>query len=131
MLGEKVDKEDGQSLIDAEFAGGTTYEDHPEFVKVVTDSEGRVLAGIRTDGAPYFPQNEMYHVVSNPEWLAVWIDSSDKIIFGFRRDGSVHIGNADFLDTIKQVKALLDSIGVDNIDFDALTVFSSKKILNG
>ena len=86
-----------------------------------------MLAGIRTDGAPYFPQNEMYHVVSSPEWLVVWIDAADKVIFGFRRDGSVYVGNADFIDTIKEVKAMLDSIGINNIDFEALTVFSSEE----
>lgn len=126
LSGEKVDKEEGKSLIDSDYAEGISYEENPEFVKVVADSEGKVLCGIKKDGSPYFPQNEMYYVESNPEWLAVWTDNTNKIIFGFRKDGSVYVGDSDFLDTIKEVKALLDSIGVENIDFEALTVFSSE-----
>lgn len=99
LLGEKVDKEDGKSLIDAEFAGGTTYEDHPEFVKVVTDSEGRVLAGRRTDGVkeekvgfktPMLNVGgaESKAINDQEERVEVETDADGKIVSYRRKDGT-------------------------------------------
>jgi hypothetical protein len=54
LLNEKVDKEEGKSLIDVEYANGVHYVDNPEFVYVKTDSEDKILFGIKVDGEPYF-----------------------------------------------------------------------------
>jgi hypothetical protein len=54
LLNEKVDKEEGKSLINAEYANGVHYIENPEFVYVKTDSGNKILFGIKVDGEPYF-----------------------------------------------------------------------------
>ena len=85
-----------------------SYQNNPEFVNVVTDADGKVLFGIKEDGKPYFPKNEMYRVQSNQEWLAVWLDAEGHVLFGLRMDGSTYVGKADFLNKIDEIKKLLD-----------------------
>ena len=93
------------------------YEENEEFANVVTDAEGKVLFGIRTDGTPYFPKNEMYKTGSNEEFAAVWLDAQDKVLFGVRHDGSFYVAKADFLDKIAQIQKILDEneIGDNNL----------------
>ena len=84
------------------------YEENEEFANVITDAEGKVLFGIRTDGTPYFPKNEMYKTGSNEEFAAVWLDAQDKVLFGVRHDGSFYVAKSDFLDKIAQIQKILD-----------------------
>ena len=84
----KVDKEEGKSLIDDEVKDCFKVIENEEFIHAITDSEDRLLFGIyRETGKPYFPLNEMYHVEQNEEFLAVWLDAADHVLFGIRRDG--------------------------------------------
>ena len=53
LLNEKVDKEEGKSLIDSEYASTKSTIDNPEFLEVTTDSEGKLLAGRTPDGAAF------------------------------------------------------------------------------
>lgn len=53
LLNEKADKEEGKSLIDAEYASTKSTIDNPEFIEVTTDSEGKLLAGRTPDGAAF------------------------------------------------------------------------------
>lgn len=66
-----------------------TFEENDEFLHVITDAEGRVLYGMRRDGRPLFPRNEMYEVTENPEWLKVVVDAKGHVLFGIRRDGEL------------------------------------------
>ena len=50
----KVDKEDGKSLIDADYAEGTSYVDNPEFIRVLADNGSRILIAVRNDGDVLF-----------------------------------------------------------------------------
>ena len=90
--------------------------DNEEYVKAVVDAEGRLLFGIKSDGKPYFPKNEMYRVESNEEWLAVWLDAAGHVLFGIRLDGSIYVAKSDFLRTIEQIQTLLNASGVDGTD---------------
>ena len=99
-LNGKVDKEEGKSLIDAEVAESLSTADNPEYVKAVTDSEGKLLAGIKKDGKVWLNDLEVdgkdfYIVTDSPEWLNVVIDSEGKVIAGIRKDGSTYIANLD------------------------------------
>ena len=59
----KVDKEAGKSLIEDEVKECFKVIENEEFIKAITDADGKVLFGIyRESGKPYFPLNEMYHV---------------------------------------------------------------------
>ena len=53
LLNNKVDKEENKSLIDASFADAQSCAENPEFLQVYTDSEDKVIQGIRTDGTMY------------------------------------------------------------------------------
>ena len=84
----KVDKEEGKSLIEDEVKECFRVIENEEFIHAITDSEDRLLFGIyRETGKPYFPLNEMYHVEQNEEFFAVWLDAADHVLFGIRRDG--------------------------------------------
>lgn len=52
-LATKVDKEEGKSLIDAEYASSQSTQENPEYLQVTTDSEDKVLAGRTADGAAF------------------------------------------------------------------------------
>lgn len=53
-LDTKVDKEEGKSLVDSEFAGGISYVENPEFTAVYLDKDERILFGVHNDGNFYF-----------------------------------------------------------------------------
>ena len=50
LLGEKVDKVDGESLIDTGFASSNKSIENSEYLQVTTDSEDKLLEGINKDG---------------------------------------------------------------------------------
>lgn len=85
-------------------------QDNEEFSYVVTDNEGKVLFGIKVDGSPYYPNNEMYRVVQNSEWLAAWVDASDKVLFGIKTDGSIYIAKSEYIDAVKEIQARIESL---------------------
>lgn len=89
-------KEDGKGLINLDVAGSFFYISNDEYIIAVVDAENRILAGIKYDGEPYFPNNEMYSVITNEEWLYAIIDAEYKILGGFRADdGHMIVGGID------------------------------------
>ena len=42
-----------------------------------------------SDGKPYFPKNDMYHVVQNEEYLYALVDAENKQLIGIRHDGEI------------------------------------------
>ena len=105
----KVDKEEGKSLIEDEVKEHFKVIENEEFIHAVVDSEDRLLFGIyRDSGKPYFPLNEIYHVEQNKEFFAVWLDADDKVLLGIRRDGQI-IGEIHAVNALKQVISQLQS----------------------
>ena len=89
-------KEDGKGLINMEIAGSFFYISNDEYIIAVVDAEDRILAGIKYDAQPYFPNHEMYSVITNEEWLYAIIDAEDKVLGGFRTDdGHMIVGGID------------------------------------
>lgn len=89
-------KEDGKGLINLDVAGSFFYISNDEYIIAVVDAENRILAGIKYDAQPYFPNHEMYFVVTNEEWLYAIIDAEDKVLGGFRAiDGHMFVGGID------------------------------------
>lgn len=128
----KVDKVEGKSLIDSEFADVQSHTDNPEWLQVKTDFEDKLLEGIQKDGTKVIGgdirvlgnmelSGVSYKVIENPEYLAAWVDAEDKVIFGFKTDGKTYVGDADFLNDIDNIKDFLQDITDKNIDWDALT----------
>lgn len=89
-------KEDGKGLINIDVADSFFYISNDEYIIAVVDAENRILAGIKYDGEPYFPNHEMYSVITNEEWLYAIIDAEDKVLCGFRADdGHMIVGGID------------------------------------
>lgn len=105
----KVDKEEGKSLIEDEVKECFRVIENEEFLWAVVDSEDIVLLGIyRATGKPYYPLNEMYHVIQNEEYFAAWITTDDKVVLGIRRDGEI-IGEIHAVNALKQVISQIQS----------------------
>lgn len=89
-------KEDGKGLINLDVAESFFYISNDEYIIAVVDAENRILAGIKYDGKPYFPNHEMYSVITNEEWIYAIIDAEDKVLGGFRADdGHMVVGGID------------------------------------
>lgn len=89
-------KEDGKGLINIEIADSFFYISNDEYIIAVVDAEDRILAGIKYDAQPYFPNHEMYSVITNEEWLYAIIDAENKILGGFHaNDGHMFVGGID------------------------------------
>ena len=147
LADSKVDKEEGKSLIDADYAASKSTIENPEYLEVTTDSEDKVLEGIKQDGTKVVGgdlevggdtkilgnmevSGVSYKIVENPEYLAAWVDAKDKVIFGLKADGKTYIGDADFLDVIKsnqeaisEMNDILSTVynSMNSLDINALT----------
>ena len=100
-------KEEGKGLINLDVVDSFFYISNDEYIIAVVDAENRILAGIKYDGEPYFPLNEMYSVITNEEWLYAIIDAENKILGGFRADdGHMIVGGIDISTFI--VDAIID-----------------------
>lgn len=100
-------KEDGKGLINIEIADSFFYISNDEYIIAVVDAKDRILAGIKYDAQPYFPNHEMYSVITNEEWLYAIIDAEKKVLGGFRADdGHMIVGGIDISTFI--VNAIID-----------------------
>lgn len=89
-------KEGGKGLINLDVADSFFYISNDEYIIAVVDREDRILAGIKYDAQPYFPNHEMYSVITNEEWLYAIIDAENKVLGGFRADdGHMVVGGID------------------------------------
>lgn len=92
LLSKKVDKIEGKSLIDSAFASSQEIIANPEYLQVITDSDDKILEGIKTDGTkiielPLEIQGERQEVIDNPEYIQVTTDAKGRIIEATRIDG--------------------------------------------
>ena len=74
-----------------------SIENNPEYIKVITDSVGKLIEAIGLDGVRKFfaginVQGTLQCVTDNPEYIAVWLDSQERIIFGFKVNGDPYFG---------------------------------------
>lgn len=90
-----------------------------EYIKAVVDSEGKLLFGIKADGKPYFPKNDMYHVIQNEEYLYAVVDAENRLLIGIRQDGSTYVAKSEFQDTLSRIESLLTESGVDGTNLKA------------
>ena len=147
LADSKVNKEEGKSLIDADYAASKSTIENPEYLEVTTDSEDKVLEGIKEDGTKVLGGNlnvagdakilgnmevsgVSYKIVENPEYLAAWVDVKDRVIFGLKADGKTYICDADFLDAIKSNQGAISEMNdilstvynsMNSLDINALT----------
>lgn len=131
-------KEDGKGLINLDVANSFFYISNDEYIIAVVDTEDRILAGIKYDAQPYFPNHEMYSVITNEEWLYAILDAENKVLGGFRADdGHMIIGSIDIstfisnaiidIANIKERTAHLSSI--DNDEYLSVETDSDGKVI--
>lgn len=102
--------------------------ENEELIYAITDSEDRLLFGIKRDtGKPYYPLNEMYHVIQNEEYFAAWLDTDDKVLLGIRRDGQI-IGEIHAVNALKQVVNQLQS-DLDSFQEEMGAIYTNLKEL--
>lgn len=103
LLDAKVDKEEGKSLIDAEYASRVYQIESPEFIEVKLDEQERIIeatqknrtklfgADIRVEG-DIENKGAIITTINNPEFIAVWVTSDNKFLFGIQNDGNFLFG---------------------------------------
>lgn len=117
----------------------TAYAD--EFMKVTTDSEGRVLYGVKRDGTFTWQKGVPKHLqdkinelaaptIDNDEYMYVMLDSEGHVLFGVKRDGSF-----DWQKGLpKPVKEKLEEVTqtvIDSEEFVQLTQDADGKLIEG
>ena len=74
-----------------------SIENNPEYIKVITDSVGKLIEAIGLDGVRKFfaginVQGTLQCVTDNPEYLALWLDNQNRIVLGFKTNGDAYFG---------------------------------------
>lgn len=92
LANTKVDKVEGQSLINTDYALSQGITDSPEYLQITTDSESKILEGIKTNGtkeiiSPIDTPSATIEHIENPEWLSVTMDAEKKVLEGTKEDG--------------------------------------------
>lgn len=131
-------KEDGKGLINMEIADSFFYISNDEYIIAVVDAEDRILAGIKYNGEPYFPNHEMYSVITNEEWLYAIIDAENKVLCGFRADdGHMIVGGIDIstfiTNTIIDIEGIKERIAhlstIENDEYLSIETDADGKVL--
>lgn len=127
-------KEDGKGLINLDVADSFFYISNDEYIIAVVDAEDRILAGIKYDGHPYFPNHEMYSLIANEEWLYAIIDAEDKVLCGFRaNDGHMIVGGIDINTSIVDVADIKERTAhlsiIENDEYLSVETDSEGKVI--
>lgn len=127
-------KEDGKGLINLDVADSFFYISNDEYIIAVVDTENRILAGIKYDGQPYFPNHEMYSIITNEEWLYAIIDAEDKVLCGFRaNDGHMIVGGIDintFIVDVADIKERTAHLStIENDEYLSVETDSDGKVI--
>lgn len=127
-------KEDGKGLINLDVADSFFYISNDEYIIAVVDAEDRILAGIKYDGHPYFPNHEMYSLIANEEWLYAIIDAEDKVLCGFRaNDGHMIVGGIDintFIVDVADIKERTAHLSIiENDEYLSVETDSEGKVI--
>lgn len=93
LLNEKVDKENGKSLIDSTYASCITQIDSLEYINLLLDKKGNILLAVKRDGTIEIGGDLSLNAGilkgrDNSEFSYLIIDNQNQIIFGIRKDGS-------------------------------------------
>ncbi len=108
------------------------FVENEEFIIAVVDAEDRILAGIKYDGDPYFPNHGMYSVITNEEWLYAIIDAEGKLLGGFRvGDGHLIVGGKDIDTLVADIKEKNDFFSsTDNDEYLAVETDCEGRVLS-
>ena len=139
LLNTKVDKVEGKSLIDSDIASSQSFVDNSEWIDIKTDSEGKILEGIKNSGTkvidiPVEIQGLKQEVIDNDNWVELILDNNNKIIRGVDKNGKHYFGERcpqqikDYVDETINSCPKLKNIIVNDSDIDELTTKINKSI---
>lgn len=120
-LNKKVDKVEGKSLINKDYADGVEYVVNSEFLKVELDAEGNIIKAIRYDGVELFGIGYKIGDVTvtslnNVEFLEVYLDGNNNIVFAIQKDGNVLFGAGVPKQIIDYVEEKIKKFNVEEIN---------------
>lgn len=136
LLDEKVDKEEGKSLIDEEYAEGVNYIDNSDFVDVKLDSKNKIICGIKKDGTfcvvdiSFIGSSnkikqvlDCFGIVDSSDFISVELDADNKIISCRRIDGTLVEYAGIYTTSLK-----LSKEGLSNFARDLSEVLNNTKL---
>lgn len=139
---KKVDKVEGKSLIDEEYAAGVSYKENPDFVNVKLDADGKIIEANYKNGTKLFGagikvnkefdlQGIVTTTIDNPEFSDVKLDINNRIIEATYKDGSKFFGtnvkvNGDiYAEGELKLRSLVTET-MDNPEFAAVWTINNK-----
>lgn len=116
------------------------YEINGEYIKAITDAEGRFLFGIKDDGsiewAKGVPTPIVEYVrklepnyISNNEWIWAVVDGEDRVVFGINANGELYWAK-ETPSVAARFKSKEDGEGMSSDEFIELLLDSEGRILS-
>lgn len=137
-LEKKEDKVEGKSLIDEEYASGISYIENTEYVKVVTDVEGRILYGVNRNGDFVDGKGSIVtacEVSAKLDHIDIGIDVDNGVlrICGKLYKLISYEGDADIFDgNVSDYSGFIESTAhIENTEFKKAIVDQEERILYG
>lgn len=114
-VNNKVDKEEGKSLIDSYYASSQSVINNSEYLQAITDSENKIIEGITGEGvkqvnAPIDTPSVAIDHVDNKEWTNAVLDEKNKVVSGRKVNG-----------------VLVENIGIESPTIEELKVRISEQ----
>ena len=124
------------------------YIENPEFIHVLTDSEGRILWGLLNNGKVMYGAGipdqiailieEIYDTfgryTDNPEFIEAKCDNAGRLIYGVLTDGDFKFGKmpSQITELVKELKEEINSLGewVDNPEYARVIKDSNDRIID-
>lgn len=137
-LDNKVDKEEGKSLIDADYADSSYTEEDAKYIQVTTDYDKKILEAITADGKkiiaiPLAVLGNEIDYVKNPDFMTALLDNDGKVIEGILPNGKRYLSlptnqDDEILEKIEslsqqQKKEKFIDISRDNFDYHEECIF--------
>ena len=102
-----------------------SVEDNPEYIKVLTDSVGKLIEAIGIDGIRRFfaginIQGTLQCITDNPEFISVELDKLGHILGGWKTDGDYYFGTGVPTQIQLNTRDIYDELSTANaIEIDA------------
>ena len=122
---QKVDKVDGESLIDEFVAKSLKFQSTDEYVYAVLDKNDSVLIGVNREGKIEIPSFVGGKLISaeyadsvksifNEEFAYLFMGADNSVLFGIRKDGRI-VSDAIFAEVDKKIKGI-DAVNAEYVN---------------
>ena len=113
LLGNKIDKDPNKTLIDKEIAESQKIIESDDWIKAITDKNGRLIEGIAANGfkVVFVPIDIVGATIqgkTDDENISLILDKSGRIVGGIKKDGTVYFtklnGGGKIFDDVDALK---------------------------